>query len=292
MVPATAYDLLPPSRPLVALVTFNRLTYSQRAVNHLVASQLGKADIYIVDNGSTDGTADWLAAAYGEEDYLAEGLEVLLLPHNIGTARAVNKAWQWARPGQICVFMPNDVTVAEPDWLLYLAAVFEKWPDAGTVNLKWAGVVYRPDHPDPRLKTKLLGNVSLAEKSSNPSFPAHAGSCDGFPVEHTLHPFGAALAARPALLHAIGGMNQPGLYGWDDILYLARANVAGFKNVFLDGMQAEHFDSGGQEVNTANYLAFKAVQAKEGSRAIGSLCADYASGRRSIYVPFVENENA
>lgn len=268
-------DVAPPQPPpLLAMVTYNRLAYTQKAVTHLLKTMTGRAQLVIVDNGSTDGTATWLQEAIRKEDDKLKGNLLLLLRSNMGTAKAINAAWKLRNPGQLCAWMPNDVTIQDANWLSHAQEIFNRYPDIGTVNVKWAGNPYSLDNYNFALRSTLVGVVPCQQYSSHD-------------IELAPNPFGAALAANPKLIERIGGFEQPYQYGWDDILYLVRSGIAGFRNVFLAGLGADHFDTGSPMVNTQAYIDFKAQQAKAGQAQIGGLIHAYANGLRSLHVPLV-----
>ncbi len=45
------------------------------------------------------------------------------------------------------------------------------------------------------------------------------------------------------LIDKIGGLMQPGLYGFDDTLAGVRCKLAGFKNSFLPHIEIDHIDT-------------------------------------------------
>lgn len=255
------YNVAMTTLPLLAMITYNRCEYTKRAVAHLLDTMLGRAELYIVDNGSTDGTAEFLAQLpIGFPE-----VHLVLHPTNLGTARAINSAWKNRTRGQVCAYMPNDVEIADADWLQHAQDAFRAYPDVGTINLKWARVVYSLNNPNPALRTTLAGQVQGADGV------VHA-------LEECLNPFGAALVANPALIDRIGGFNQPDLYGWDDILYLVRSKVAGYRNVFLADCGVNHFDDGSVQGNTQEYLEFKKRQAYAGQQKMLNFIKYYVRG--------------
>ena len=88
-----------------------RTAYTARTLESLRDTVSGKHRIVIVDNGSCDETKRILHLYSGYH-----GFSVITLPENIGTARAVNKAWQLREVGEHCVKMDNDVVIHSKGW--------------------------------------------------------------------------------------------------------------------------------------------------------------------------------
>lgn len=86
-------------------------------------------EILVVDNGSTDGTRDWL-----EEEASRRGADfrVIAFPQNRGFAPAANAGAAAARGGLLC-FLNND-TVVTRGWLSALVRHLEKDPSLGMVG--------------------------------------------------------------------------------------------------------------------------------------------------------------
>lgn len=96
--------------PIAAIVvTYNRLELLQQCVKALRA-QTAACDILIVDNASTDGTAQWLASK-PELNYRNTG-------SNLGGAGGFNFGMRWAvEAGYEYVWVMDDDTLPKPDAL-------------------------------------------------------------------------------------------------------------------------------------------------------------------------------
>ena len=62
-------------------------------------------------------------------------------------------------------------------------------------------------------------------------------------VEEVNHVMGTCQMYNWRLIDKIGGMMQPGIYGFDDSLAAVRCKVAGFKNCFLPHIEIDHIDN-------------------------------------------------
>ncbi len=111
------------------------------ATDWAFAAGPGGGRIFVLDNGSTDGTPGVLAAW---RDRLGERLAVVPLPVNIGAPAARN--WLAALPGvraaAFAAYLDDDAAVPA-DWLGRFGAAVEAYPDAGV----WGSLVRGVDAP-------------------------------------------------------------------------------------------------------------------------------------------------
>ena len=117
----------PLEQPLVSVVilTWNSKDLLPRAVESVCAQTYERVEIIVVDNASTDGTAE-LARSY---DHVAT---TLLLDENTGFARGMNAGYD-ASHGDICVLMNCDA-VLRPDVARRAVDLFARHPDVGVIG--------------------------------------------------------------------------------------------------------------------------------------------------------------
>lgn len=102
----------------VVVSTYQRAGLVDDLVDSLLATDSDLAhEFVVVDNGSTDGTAELLRRRVAGDD--TGRLRVLRIEDNRGPARARNVGWRSAR-GRVVAFTDDDCVVA-PDWLDRLA---------------------------------------------------------------------------------------------------------------------------------------------------------------------------
>ena len=98
---------------MIAMAVFdneenNRTEYTAKTLETLYLTvNTRKHRIVVVDNGSCEATQKLLTNA--------ARIEVIRLHENIGTAKAVNKAWQLRKPNENCIKMDNDVVIHSRD---------------------------------------------------------------------------------------------------------------------------------------------------------------------------------
>jgi glycosyltransferase involved in cell wall biosynthesis len=223
--------------------------------------------IYIVNNASTDPrTAPLLErlSAYGRATIITNET-------NLGTARAINKAWKFRKPGQCCVKMDDDVIVHQKDWPDVLEEVFRREHKIGIAALKRNDLSESPDHPEAWAKSKLI------------MLPHNPGE-RWMVVEQVSHCMGTCQAYSSALLDRMGYLYQmqdevgnPG-YAFDDSLSAVRCYVAGFISAFVPYIPIDHIDPGGTPYTTWK----QDVAGKQMSR-FNAVRDEYLTGKRPIY---------
>jgi GT2 family glycosyltransferase len=215
-----------------------------------------KHRIIIVDNGSCEATQKLLNKA--------ARIEVIRLHENIGTAKAVNKAWQLRKPNANCVKMDNDVVIHSRDWVEDMERAIKLDPAIGIVGLKRKDCWEEPSRTD-------------FYKSSLEMLP-HVPGESWVVVERVNHVMGTCQMFNSALLDKIGYLYQPRLYGFDDALAAIRCQVAGFYSCFLPHIEIDHIDTG-----ATAYQGWKEKHAGEDMAEYNRLKNGYLSGTIPVY---------
>ena len=111
-------------KPFISVIVpvYNGATHIGQCLDVLVKSSYQSYEIIVVDDASTDDTAEMARK---------KGVAVLQMEHQSGPAAARNYAAQKAR-GEILFFIDSDV-VAQCDTLARVASDFEKNPDIAAV---------------------------------------------------------------------------------------------------------------------------------------------------------------
>ena len=170
-------------------------------------------EVLLVDNGSTDGTQDYVAESYPE-------VRLIQLPQNQGFTGACNAGWQAAQ-GDIIILLNND-TEADPAWLAEVMAAFARHPRAGSVaskmrlfdrrdHLHTAGDFYRLDG--------IPGNRGV--------WQADVGQFDQ--EEMVFSACGGSSAYRRAMLEEIGFLDDDFFFSCEDVDVGWRVNLAGWE---------------------------------------------------------------
>jgi len=120
------------SMPMISavLISWNRLDYLQKAIHSLRAQNYPNLEIVVVDNGSSDGSAEWLR----------EQKEIVLIqnPRNRGASAARNQGTRIAQ-GAYVLYMDSDAELITPGALARMVRELEvQSQTAGAAGLIYA----------------------------------------------------------------------------------------------------------------------------------------------------------
>jgi GT2 family glycosyltransferase len=183
-----------------------------------------QSEVMVIDNGSDDDTAAWLAAEWPQVQ-----VEVSAAP--LSFAAAVNRGIARARHGRVCLL--NNDMLLEPGFFRALVAAFDKVPGlfCATAQIRFPAGVRREE----------TGKAVMAHDHPD-DFPLR---CDepfaGEDLTWVLYGSGGCSLYDTARLRALGGMDEvyaPAYVEDLDIGY--RAWQYGWPTVFVAGALVEH----------------------------------------------------
>lgn len=114
---------------LTLIVTYNGMKWIEKCIESVMTSS-AISDIYVVDNGSTDGTLDYLKMMKekGELDYYQS-------PENLGFGAANNLGFKYAEEHDYTyVYLLNQDAWVERGTLAHLKTVIGAYPEVGVLS--------------------------------------------------------------------------------------------------------------------------------------------------------------
>jgi GT2 family glycosyltransferase len=224
--PATSAAPTPPGPNGISLVIPSRNGRELLSLQlpGIVAQLPTSAEIVVVDNGSGDGTAQWLA---GEWPTVA----VEVSPQPLSFARAVNRGVARARFSHVCLL--NNDMLLEPGFFDALLAAFSYTPGlfCATAQIRFPAGVRREE----------TGKAVMAA-SGPEDFPVRCD--DPLPGEDqtwVLYGSGGCSLYDAAKLRALGGVDEAYEPAYVEDLDLGyRAWQRGWPSVYVAGAQVEH----------------------------------------------------
>ncbi|MEW6581379.1 MAG: glycosyltransferase family 2 protein [Actinomycetota bacterium] len=216
---------MPPAASIVIPV-HNALQYTTLCVESIERNTPEVHEIVLVDNASTDGTAEWFTER-GEGALIRNST-------NRGFAGAVNAGMSVAE-GDVVVILNND-TLVTPGWLTALIAALDRDPAIGITapmsNYVTGGQIVYPV-PYGRAPNDGIDAFGVDR--------ARAFGGMGFGVERLA---GLCMAISRRVIDTIGGFDPAFAIGnFEDDDYSIRARLAGFRLWVCQDSYIHHFGS-------------------------------------------------
>ncbi len=214
------------SNPLtsIVIVTFNRLEMTRRCVESVAAHTPEPHELIFVDNGSTDGTVDYLRHRFSPDLVIANNT-------NEGFVRAANRGMKAAR-GEHILLLNND-TLVTPGWLTALQQPFANSASTGIVGGKIVG-------PDGRVQLAgaymaFDGSARMIGEGLDPDDPCLSEG------REVCYVGGHCFLIRREVIDAIGFLDEDYGFGYhEDTDYCYRARSAGFRVVYTPDCVVYH----------------------------------------------------
>lgn len=227
--------IIRPDKPLVSIIipVYNKLEYTKQCLNALLETiEVGKTEIIIVDNASTDDTPKWL------HDFSKKWphIKVLRQKENLGFAKACNIGAKIAR-GKYLLFLNND-TVPLRDWLDELLQAIESDNRIGIVGSK----LLFPDN------TIQHAGVAIANTPNRISpfhiFYKKPSNYSPANIKRYLQVVtGACMLVKKDLFQELGGFDETFINGYEDVDFCLRAVEKGYKVLYNPKSVLYHYES-------------------------------------------------
>ncbi|GMK42117.1 hypothetical protein PCCS19_51760 [Paenibacillus sp. CCS19] len=208
----------------IILVTYNKLEYTKQCIESIRRhTEQGSYEIIVVDNGSSDGTQEWLA---GQDD-----VRFIANEDNAGFPRACNQGLGLAR-GELLLLLNND-TLVTMRWLDGLKTALLSAPEIGAVGPVTNAASYLTSIPVPYKDGE--GMESFAQ-SYNHSDPAK--------WEERLKLIGYCLLMKREAYEKAGPLDERfGIGNYEDDDLSLRIWLAGYKLLLCHDTFIHHYGS-------------------------------------------------
>lgn len=197
------------SRVTIAIPTYDGRALLERYLPSVAAQG---ADVVVIDDGSRDGTPEWLASAYPSVRVVVQA--------NAGVTAAMNRCLEEARDAEFVLLLNNDVELT-PGFVDTLVAALDAHPEAGSACgkmldaadrsvldgagdvVRWSGACWRRGHGE-----------------------RDAGQYDA--PEAVISPCGGAALYRRAALDDVGAFDADFVAYLEDVDWGLRAQLRGW----------------------------------------------------------------
>jgi len=224
----------------IIIPVFNRLDLTRQCLESIRrTSPVGRYEIVVVDNGSTDGTSDFL-----RQQQQAGHLRVVWNNENIGFAKACNQGARAAKSDYL-LFLNND-TVSQTGWLEPLCEVLDRDHSVAAVGSKLL-------FPDGALQHAGVIVVLDERHPSSIMVPNHIDYKQPDHLEaNRMRTFqsltAACLLVRRAAFEQAGGFDEGYWNGYEDVDLCFTLQAQGWKLVYRpESVLIHHESQGGPE---------------------------------------------
>lgn len=208
----------------VIIPNWNGMRFIGMCLDSLRRSTFEDFEVIVVDNGSVDGSREWI-----EQNY--PWVRLIRNPENMGFATACNQGIR-ASAGDYIVLLNNDIEV-EPDWLTELYQGMERHPECGMGTTKMMFL-------DDREVFYNTGDLFHAWSSGG---GRGQGEKDVGQYDKEDYVFGACAGAgiyRKELFDTVGIFDEDFFIFAEDVDLNMRSQLEGFKTVYLPKAKVYH----------------------------------------------------
>lgn len=221
----------------IIILTWNGIDYTKKCLESLKKSvELFKCDVYVVDNGSTDGSIEYL------EDM--DWIKLIKNDSNLGFVRGNNIAIRQIPEGDV-ILLNNDMIITQQDWIGKLHETAYKEKEIGIVGCRLinergdflhAGTYIYPE-------TYWGQQIGSGEKDIGQYQ-------DDREVQGIV--FACAYIKRE-VIESIGALNEKFFSYFEDTDYCLSARKAGYKVVCCGSVTLIHYQNVSTRINDAKF---------------------------------------
>ncbi|MEK6671671.1 MAG: glycosyltransferase [Nitrospirota bacterium] len=212
----------------IIIPVFNKFDLTSQCLTTLAAvTTMPEYEVIVVDNASTDGTAEFLASLGGD-------VQVIRNPENYGFAVACNQGAK-AASGEFLLFLNND-TIPTEGWLNALVDEVERHPDVAVVGSKLLYEDGTIQHAGVAFSRIVFTPYHIYQK-----FPADA------PMVNRRREFQCVTAAcmlvRREVFEQVGRFDEGFKNGFEDVDLCLKIRERGWRIVYRPDSVVYHLES-------------------------------------------------
>ena len=250
----------------VIILNWNGLKYLEDCLTALEAQTYSDFEVILVDNGSTDGSAEWVAERFPD-------VQLIRNATNVGFAAGNNQAIRASR-AELVATLNNDTRV-EPNWLAALVSAIEGNPTVGLCASK----MLFADRPG------VINSAGINLDPVGIAWDRRGGDPDDRQETEPIEVFGPCAGAalyRRTMLDQIGLFDQRFFAYLEDVDIAWRARLAGWRCLYVPQARVCHVHSatGGEGSPFKNRLL--------GRNKVWTIAKNYGpTGRLLAYLPLI-----
>jgi len=220
------------TKDLVSIITpcWNKLEFTKQMMDSIeLFTDDWPFELIIIDNGSTDGTKEFIT----KSNYKMNG-QYIRNEVNNGFAKANNQGVKVAK-GNFLLFLNND-TIVTKGWLSTMMNVFSEEKAVGAVGARLV-------HPG----RGTIQHAGVIEHVSGLPDHIYFNKPMDYPLANIRKPMfavtGACLLTPKALYEELGGFDEQYWAGWEDMDYCQKIHQAGMNIIYEPKALVYHYES-------------------------------------------------
>ena len=224
----------------IIILTWNGLALTRRCLQTLREQPPGAAyRIVVVDNGSTDGTLEWLGAQ--------PDVELIANAENVGYTRGNNQGLRALRQGEDALLLNNDTEIIEAGWLGRLQAAAYSDERVGVVGCRQISPAGLLLHVGTYMPTHTLHGYQVGgDEADVNQFPG---------VREVEGVVGSCMYIRHDCLADVGALDEQFFSYYEDTDYCLRARQQGWKVLCAGDVTIMHAQNASTAVNQVSLNA-------------------------------------
>jgi len=234
----------------IVIPVFNNLPFTRQCLDSIFQNTTpGTYELIVVDNGSTDGSREFLESQQPRIRYIRNQRNLLF-------ARGCNRG-AWAARGENVLFLNND-TVVGPGWLDAMLEVLDQAPEIGIVGNKQLFPESNPAYPG------LVWHAGMVFTEEKDSWHAYFGFDPAHPIVNVQRDYpcvtGCCLLIRKTVFERLGGFDPWFQNGYEDTDLCLRAGRLEVRIVYTPKSEIVHYVSASEsrfDRHAANFLRFR-----------------------------------
>ena len=221
----------------IVVLTWNALAHTKACLEALAGTDHPDWRVIVVDNGSTDGTVEWL--------HVLGWVTVIANAKNLGFTKGCNIGIAATTPDEDVVLLNNDLVVGSASWLRDLQDVAYERSDTGVVGTRLVDgqglVSHLGSYMPPRsLWGQQIGGLELDVNQARRTRPVEAVV------------FAQAYLTR-ACIDVVGGLDETYFSYFEDTDYCLRARQAGFGVIYAGSVCSTHIGNVSTRENNVDF---------------------------------------
>ena len=221
----------------IIILTWNGLDYTRKCLESLKPNtDLSMCDVYVVDNGSTDGTIDYLESL--------EWIHLIKNEKNLGFVRGNNVAINKIIKGDI-ILLNNDIIITQSDWIEKLHETAHEDQMTGIVGCRLINEKGEFLHAGTYIYPETYWGQQIGGGQKN---------IGQYQINREVQGIVFACAyIKREVINCLGGLNEKFFSYFEDTDYCLAARKAGFKVVCCGKVTLIHYQNVSTDVNNVNF---------------------------------------